>query len=40
MLVQGEIVINRPVDEVFDFVAGERWTGMKKVIEAHSQGSR
>lgn len=24
MLVQGEIVINRPVDEVFDFVADER----------------
>jgi uncharacterized protein YndB with AHSA1/START domain len=24
MLVQGEIVINRPIDEVFDFVADER----------------
>ena len=24
MLVKGDIVINRPIDEVFDFVADER----------------
>jgi hypothetical protein len=37
--IEGEIVINRPVDEVFDFVADERmsrdtvWGNLKSLLE-------
>jgi hypothetical protein len=42
MLVQGDIVINRPIDEVFDFVADERnepeYNPLMTLAEMLSQG--
>jgi hypothetical protein len=43
MLVKGDIVINRPIDEVFDFVADERnepkYNPQMTLAEMVTQGS-